>query len=72
MKIFSTAYRDDELVTASGAATLLGVSVRTVGRYREERRISFYRFSNQKIMYKIADLRDFVNKSYNQAEDFIE
>ena len=67
-----SSYSDDEFINRRGAAIILGVSERTVRRYREEGKISFFRLSKRKIVYRVGDLRGFLRKSHVQPSEYLE
>ncbi|MCL2154171.1 MAG: helix-turn-helix domain-containing protein [Leptospirales bacterium] len=64
-------YKDDELVTLREAAAILKVSISTVARYREEGKIPCFQYSQRKILYKVHDLREFLEKSYKPPCNYI-
>ncbi len=70
--IDTTKYRDDELVTLREAAAILNVSDSTIVRYREDGKIPFFKYSRRKVLYRVKDLRDFRDKSYTPACNYLE
>lgn len=70
--IDTAKYRDDELVTLREAAAILNVSDSTVTRYREDGKFPYYKFSKRNIKYCVKDLREFRNKSFVPACEYLE
>lgn len=68
----TSTYRDDEMVTLREAAAILNVSGSTVARYRDDGKLPYFKYSQRKILYRVRDLREFVDKSYTPACDYLE
>ena len=64
-------YKDDELVSLREAAAILRVSISTIARYTEDGKISHFRYSRRKILYRIQDLREFLDNSYRPRCEYI-
>jgi predicted site-specific integrase-resolvase len=65
-------YKEDELVTLREAAKLLGVSVSTIKRYRNNGQFPYYVYSKRKLLYQVSDLKEFRDKSLTPACDYEE
>jgi len=64
-------YKDDDLLTLREAAAMLKVSISTITRYTEDGKISHFRYSRRKILYKAGDLREFLNNSYRPQCNYL-
>jgi hypothetical protein len=62
----------DELISVREAARLLGINVRTVGKYREAGLIAFIRYTDRKFMYRKADILSFQNRNFHEPKDYLE
>jgi excisionase family DNA binding protein len=57
-------YEDDDILTLNEAADYLGISPRTVSRYRQEGRLPYLQYSPRKIMFIVTDLKNFQDSVY--------
>jgi excisionase family DNA binding protein len=59
-----TKYEDDDILSLNEAADYLGISARTVSRYRQEGRLPYLQYSPRKIMFIVSDLKTFQDSVY--------
>lgn len=52
----------DDLLTSSEAARLLGISNRTLGQWRKDRLIPFYKSSAKTVRYKKSELLSYIER----------
>jgi DNA-binding transcriptional regulator YhcF (GntR family) len=62
----------DELISVREAARLLGINVRTVGKYREAGLIAYIQYTDRKFMYRKADILSFQNRNFHEPKDYLE
>jgi DNA-binding transcriptional MerR regulator len=66
------SHATDELITANEAARILNISPRTVKTYRDQGKFAgYHRYSEQKILYRKADILKFRDESYQKSSNFI-
>jgi len=62
----------DDLLSVAEAARMMGVSERTLARYRLEGRLPYVRYSLTKVLYRRSDIALFIASSYREGDDFLE
>ncbi|OPZ36171.1 MAG: hypothetical protein BWY96_02409 [Spirochaetes bacterium ADurb.BinA120] len=51
---------------------MMGVSERTLARYRLEGRLPYVRYSLTKVLYRRSDIASFIASSYREGDDYLE
>lgn len=62
----------DETIGLRETAKLLGVSTRTISRYRLEGRIGFMEVSARKMIFRKRDILAYMNRKYKAPSDYCE